>query len=184
LTPAQFWTELVGSLQSSAFRDVAGTRISARVPISRNLLNRLVRSTVAASPHVRDVDIRPHAGDAFDVLITVSWPFVPAIKVACVLERQPQLPASPAVVLRWSLLGAAGVIASRFIAWLDRLPAGVRLDGDRLVLDIPRLAEGTPAASVLPYIRSLEFHTVDDRVVVEVEMEIEYGESGPRPDGC
>ncbi|HEY3042706.1 MAG TPA: hypothetical protein VGJ39_01700 [Vicinamibacterales bacterium] len=173
MTPAPFWSDLFGSLQSSAFHDVAGTRMSARVPISRNLLNRLVRSTVAASPHVRDVDIRPHAGDAFDVLITLSWPFVPAIKVAVIIERQPQFPASPAVVLRWSLFGAAGVIASRFIAWLDRLPAGARLDGDRLVLDIRRLAEGTTAASVLPYIRSLAFHTIDDRVVVEVDMEIE-----------
>ena len=113
------------------------------------------------------------AGDGFDVLVTVSWPFVPAIKAAFHIERQPEFPASPVVVLRWSLLGAAGLVASRVIASLDRLPPGIRLDGDRLLFDIRRLAEGTQAESVLPYVRSLEFHTVDDRVVVDVEMGIE-----------
>jgi hypothetical protein len=119
------------------------------------------------------VDIQPRAGDAFDVLVTVSWPFVPAIKVSFAIELQPQFPASPALVLRWSLLGAAGAFASRFIASLDRLPAGVRLDGDRLLLDIPQLAERADAASWLPYLRSLELHTVEDRFVLDLELEIE-----------
>jgi len=124
------------------------------------------------SSHVRDVDIRPRAGDAFDVLITVSWPFVPTIKVGFAIERQPQFPASPVLVLRWSLFGGVGAFASRFVASLDRLPAGVRLDGDRLLLDIPRLAEKASGASWLPYVRSLELHTVEDRFVIDAELEI------------
>jgi hypothetical protein len=174
VTPAPFWSELLRSLPSSAVRDVAGARVSAHVPVSRALLNRVVSAALAgASSHVREVDIRPRAGDAFDVVITVSWPFVPAIKIGFVIERQAQFPGAPVIVFRWSLLGAAGLIASRFIASLDRLPPGVRLDGDRLLIDIPRVAERTPAADVLPYIRSLELHTVDDRVVLDVALEIE-----------
>jgi hypothetical protein len=118
------------------------------------------------------VDIRPRAGDSFDVLITVSWPFVPAIKVSFTIERQPEFPASPVLVLRWSLLGGVGALASRFIASLDRLPAGVKLDGDRLLLDLPRLAERAAAAAWLSYVRSLELHTVDDRFVLDLELEI------------
>ena len=124
------------------------------------------------SAHLREVDIQPRAGDSFDVLVTVSWPFVPAIKVSFAIERQPQFPASPVLVLRWSLLGAVGAFASRFIASPDRLPAGVRLDGDRLLVDIARLAEGTSAAPWLPYLRSLELHTVDDRFVLDLALEI------------
>ena len=166
-------SDILAYLKASAFQDVAGARLSARVPISRPLLNHVVKSALGeASPHVRDVHIRPHAGDSFDVLITVSWPFVPAIKVTFSVERQPQFPASPVLVLRWSLLGAAGMVASRFIASLDRLPAGVRLEGDRLLVDMARLAERTSAASLIPYMRSLELHTVEDRFVVDVELEI------------
>ena len=121
---------------------------------------------------MRDVDIRPRAGDSFDVLITVTWPFVPTIKVGFAIERQPQFPSSPVLVLRWSLLGAVGALASRFMASLDRLPAGVRLDGDRLLVDISQLAERASVASWLPYVRSLELHTVDGRFVIDFELEI------------
>ena len=70
-------SQLLAHLQSSAFRDIAGSRVSARIPVSRSLVNMLVAHGLrgAASP-VRDVDIRPHDGDRFDVLVTLSWPFV------------------------------------------------------------------------------------------------------------
>ena len=104
--------------------------------------------------------------------ITLSWPFVPPLKVTFIVERQPQFPASPVLVLRWSLLGAMGAIASRLIASFDRLPAGVRLDGDRLVLDIPTLAGPELAAMLLPALKSLQLHTLDDRAVFDLELEI------------
>ena len=130
-------SQLLAYLKSSAFRDLAGTRVSARIPVSRSLLNRVAADALQGSTApVRGVDIRPRAGDEFDVLITLSWPFVPPLKVTFVVERQPEFPASPMLVLRWSLLGAMGAIASRLIASFDRLPAGVRLDGNRLLLDL------------------------------------------------
>ena len=165
--------QLLAHLQSSAFRDIAGSRISAHIPVSRSLAKMLVAQALAGvtSP-VRDVDIRPHEGDRFDVLVTLSWPLVPPLKVVATVEQQPQFPASPVLVLRWSLLGAVGMLASRVMASLHRLPAGIRLDGDRLTLDIPVLAAGGPAAALLPYVGALELHTFDDHLVLDVELEI------------
>jgi hypothetical protein len=116
--------------------------------------------------------VRPRAGDQFDLVLTLSWPFVPPLNVAVTVAQQPQLPASPVLVFRWSLLGAVGVLASRLIASLDRLPPGVRLDGNRLLLDLPVLAARGPAAPLLPYLKMLEVHTIDDRIVVDVELQI------------
>ena len=166
-------SQLLAHLKSSAFRDIAGSRVKARVPVSRSLLNRVVADALrGTTAPVRSVDIRPRAGDELELLITLSWPFVPPVKLTFIVERQPQFPASPELVLRWSLLGAVGAIASRLLASLDRLPAGVRLDRDRLVLDIPTLAGPERAAMLLPVVRSLELHTLDDRVVVDLELEI------------
>lgn len=168
-----FVSQLLAHLQSSSFRDVAGSRVSARIPVSRSLLNGLVAHALQgdATP-VRQVDVRPREGDQFDAIVTVSWPFVPPLKVAIAVDRQPQFPASPVLVLRWSLLGGLGAIASRLIGALDRLPAGVRLDGDRLELDIPVLAARSPAAPLLRYVRTLELHTVADRAVLVVDLEV------------
>ena len=153
---------------------MAGTRVSARVPLSSALVNRLVKSALAdASAHVRDVEIHPQAADAFDVRITVTWPFVPAFTIHVHIERQPQFPADPVLVLRWSLLGAAGALASRFIASFDRLPPGVRLEGEHLLLDLRQLAARASATPLLPFVRTLEVHTVADRFVLDTEIVVD-----------
>jgi hypothetical protein len=168
-----FLSQLLADLQSSAFQDIAGSRLSMRVPVSRSLLNRLVAHALQeTTTPVRQVDIRPREGDRFDAIVTLSWPFVPPLKVAFAIDGQPQFPAPPVLLLRWSALGGLGAIASRLIAALNRLPAGVRLDGDRLELDIAVLAARTPAALLLRYVRALELHTVADRLVIAVDLEV------------
>jgi len=166
-------SQLLAYLKSSGFRDLAGSRVSARIPISRVLLNRVIDDALhgSAAP-VRSVDVRPRAGDEFDVQINLTWPFVPPLKVTVNVDQQPNFPISPVLVLRWSLLGAMGAVASRLIASLDRLPAGVRLDGNRLVLDIPLLAGPELSETVLPAVKSLQVHTLADRLVVDLELEI------------
>jgi hypothetical protein len=168
-----FVSELLAHLQSSAFRDIAGARLSARIPVSRLLLNQIVAHALqGTTTPVRQVDVRPHDGDQFDAIVTVSWPFVPPLKVAIAVERQPQFPATPVLVLRWSLLGGLGAIASRVISALARLPPGVRLDGDRLELDLHVLLARSPAADLLRHVRTLELHTAADHAVVAVDLEV------------
>ncbi len=153
-----------------AFRDIAGARVSARIPVSRELLNRLVADALEGrGTPVRSVDVRPRAGDRFDLFVTLSWPFVPPLKAVFVIEQQPTFPAAPVLALRWSFLGAAGTLASRLF---DRLPDGMRLDHDRLLLDIPILAARSPLAALLPHVRTLELHTAEERAIVEVEWEV------------
>jgi hypothetical protein len=153
--------------------DFAGAHASARIPVSRALLNRVVADALArtASP-VRSVDIRPRAGDQFDAVVTVTWPFVPALTVAFAIEQQPTFPDSPILVLRWSFLGAIGAFASRLLSSFDRLPDGIRIDGDRLLLNLPLLAQRSPLAPTMGYVKALELHTLDERAVIDIELAV------------
>jgi hypothetical protein len=159
------WQSLIGEL--------AGARASARIPVSRALLNRTVADALAGrkSP-VRAIDLRPRDGDRFDAVVTVTWPLVPPLTVAFTIERQPDFPASPVVVLRWSFLGGVGALASRFLSSFDRLPDGVTLEQDRVLLDVRRLAARSPAAPWLGYVKALELHTLEQRFVIDVELAI------------
>jgi hypothetical protein len=153
--------------------DFAGAHASARIPVSRALLNRLVADALAdTKAPVRSVDIQPRGGDQFDAVVTVSWPFVPALTVSFRIEQQATFPDSPVLVLRWSFLGAVGALASRLVSSFDRLPDGVRVDGERLLLNLPLLAARSPLAPMLGYLTSLELHTVEDRALVDVELAI------------
>jgi hypothetical protein len=162
--------DLLRDLESSSFRDLAGARLAATVPVSRTLVNRfvaeLLRGTTAP---VREVDVQPHGGDRFDVVVTMTWPFVPPLRIAFVIERQPAFPASPQLVLRWSLLGAVGALASRFV---ERLPRGMRLDGDRLTLDLAELAASRGHGHLLPLVSGFELHTAEGRVLFDVALDV------------
>ncbi len=153
---------------------LAGARGSARIPVSRALLNTLVADALAGrGTPVRSVEIRPRDGDRFDVEIAVTWPFVPSLHATFTVERQPVFPESPVLELCFELRGAVGAIASRLVKSFEHtLPPGVRLDGDRLLLDLAALAARSPAAPFLGYLRALELHTLEDRAVINVELAI------------
>jgi hypothetical protein len=166
-------SELLASLHESSFKDVAGSRASVRIPVARSLVNAVVAQALKGkSAPVKSIDVQPHDGDRMDVIVDVTWPFVPALTFGVTIERQPSFPASPILVLHWSLLGAVGALASRFVKGLDRLPPGIRLEGEFVVLDLPVLMAGTPAAAALPYIRNLQVHTAEGRLVLEADLEI------------
>jgi hypothetical protein len=166
-------SELLRYLQTSSFRDLEGAHVSARVPVSRSLVNRLVAEALEkTTAPVRAVDVQPRAGDRFDVVVTVTWPFVPPLKATFVVDRQPRFPAVPSLVLRWSLLGPVGAIASRLMSAFDRLPYGVQLDAERLIIDIPALAVARGFGDVLPFVSGLEVHTQEGQVVFDVALEV------------
>jgi hypothetical protein len=168
---AAYFSALLASLQASGFRDVPGGRVSAHIPLTRALLNRLAADAIKGSTApVRAIDIVPRAGDQFDALVTLTWPLVPTLKATFRIEQQPRFPASPFLILRWSFLGGLGTFASRFLGSLKQLPAGVRLEDDRLVLDIAAMAGRTPAGEVLRYLKTLELHTIDDQAIVDFEL--------------
>jgi hypothetical protein len=169
-------SELFAHLRSTAFRDVADSHISARVPIARALLNRIVADALKGKQTpVRAVDVQPLPDDRFDLTVTLSMPFVPALKVTVAVEQQPRFPESPVMVLRWSLFGGLAAIASKFTGSLqEKLPVGVRLDGDRIVLDIPVMAAhaGEDVLQLLLLLKRVELHTVADRAVIDVEIAV------------
>lgn len=166
-------SQIVAQLQASGFQDVAGTRVSARIPVSGALLNQIIADALrGTSTPVRSVRVRPLTGEQFEAVVTTSMPFVPPLTVQVAVDQQPRFPASPFLVLRWSFLGGLGAIGARLLGAMEKLPPGVRLDGDRLMLDIPVLAARSPAASMLQYLRTLEVHTLDDRLVIVAKAEI------------
>jgi hypothetical protein len=165
--------DILRHLESSSFRDLAGTHLDASIPVSRQLLNRIAADALKrTSVPVREVDIQPHAGDRFDVAVSLTWPLVPRLRIAFVVELQPQLPDSPVLVLRWSMMGAVGVITSRLISSLGRLPYGLRLDDNRLTLDLAALARSRKLDHLLQWFSGLELHSTEGQIVFDVALDV------------
>src|SRR5689334_12267063 len=132
---------LLDDLQRTRFRDLAGARVSAHLPLSAALLNRMVADVLArTTAPVRQVDVRPRSGDRFDVVVSLKWALVPSLTVTVAIARQPAFPDAPVLELQWSLPAGLGMIASQFVGGIAPLPEGVRLVADRVLLDLERLA--------------------------------------------
>jgi len=152
--------------QASRFQDLRGAEASLTLPVSERLLNEAIAESFPRSAAVRELHVRPQAGDRFAVRARIgssSW--LPAINLGLEIDRQPDLPSSPVLVLRLetSVLSALAGAALRF---LGSLPPGVRMEHDRIFVDVAKLLEARGLAPLLAYVSELRVNTVDGAVVL------------------
>ena len=153
--------------------ELAGTRVGGEVPLSAPLLNRLIAARLAGGRGpVAAVRVDPLDGNAFDVFVTPSARLLPSITVRATIERQPELPSRPVLVLRWSIPAAGFLarLASPFIGGLKSLPPGVRIQDDQVFVDIRQMLDDRGMADLLGYVTALRVDTRAGVVVVTFEL--------------
>jgi len=163
--------EIVHLLRASRFRDLAGARASASVPVAEPLLNTFIAASLPPNAPVRTVTVHPEAADRLAVRIVAKAALIPAITLKLAIESQPRLPDSPVLVLRMVTLGGLFGLASGAIAGM--LPPGVRFDGERILVDLAALASQRGHGEVFDYLKRLEVHTEQGRLVLQVDAAVE-----------
>ncbi len=154
--------------QAAGFEDLRGADVSATVPISERLLNELVQESLPRALPVRDLSVAPQAGDRFVVRGRLgSSSLLPRLKLTVLIDRQPDLPSSAALVLKLEM-GALMALAGPALRFLDALPPGIHVDGDRIHVDIAKLLERRGLSQYLGFIQRLEVHTTDGAVVAMI----------------
>ena len=160
--------EIVHSLRASGFRDLAGARASASVPVAEPLLNAFIAASLPANAPVRIVTVHPEADDRLSVRIVAKAALIPAITLKLMIESQPRLPDSPVLVLRMVTLGGLFGLASGAIAGM--LPPGVTLAGELIRVDLSSLAHQRGHGEVFDYLERLEVHSEAGRIVLQADL--------------
>ena len=165
--------ELFNRQQASGFPGLAGSDARATIRIAAPLLNEAVTSALASTPAVRDVSVQPRASNRFDVRLTLAKPaFLPSLNLTLIIERQPELPADPVLVMR--ITGAGGMmrLAAPAITSFGLLPPGVRLEGDRLLVDLRTLMQRHGHEAQLGYAERLQVMTEEGALILLVQLRI------------
>lgn len=152
--------ELIAQQQRTGFADVAGSETQATIRVTDRLLNQILTTELKRSPAVREA--RVHAMSNDRLAVTVALPklsFLPPITVDVLIERQPSLPESPVVVLKLTGIGGLTRFAGPAVAFLNLLPRGIRMVGDRVHVDIAALLQQRGWGFVLAYVDELRVNT-------------------------
>ena len=148
------------------FADLRGAEAAVTLPVSERLLNQLVVETLPAAAPVRDLQIVPEADDRFSVSFRVgSSSLIPRLKIALSIDRQPELPTSPVIVLKMEAAGLMA-LAGPVLRMLNALPAGIVVREDRIHIDLRALADRQGLASFLDHVTELRVNTVPGALVL------------------
>jgi hypothetical protein len=158
--------------QAAGFEDLRGAEASLTLPVSERLLNEAIAKSLPPSAPVRELHVKPQAGDRFAVRARVGWlSWVPSINLGVRIDHQPDFPSSPVLVLR---LEASGLSAFAGVAlrFLNAFPPGVRMEADRIFVDIAKLLDARGLGRYLAYVNELRVNTVDGAVVLSIRGRI------------
>lgn len=152
--------------------ELAGARVSAQVPIPTGVINRLVAARLDGRGAVAAAVVAPRQDNVIEVDVTPSARLIPRVRVQAMVERQPQFPADPRLILRWRIPAAGPLarMAGPFLANLKSLPPGVRIDADFIVIDLREVLAAHGEADLLPYVRSLRVETRAEGLVVRFDL--------------
>jgi hypothetical protein len=152
--------------------DIAGTTLTGEIPLSDALVNRLIAERLANHPQVSSVRVQAEEGDRVAVLVTPRSRLMPPVKISALVERQPEFPGAPVLRLHWTMpaLGPLAMLAAPALAFFKALPPGIRVEGDRLFVDVRQLLESRGLGEVVGMIRRADIHTRRGGFVVRFEV--------------
>jgi hypothetical protein len=158
-------------LRATGFADVRGARLSLSIPISERLLNEVVVAAIPASAPVRDVTVTPGPANRIQVRGRMAkLGFLPPMTVTLEIEQQPALPDTPLALRVRSFPGLTSMAGSLLSP--STLPRGVRLDGDRLLVDVRQLLERAGYAELLPLIERMHVASEEGRLIVDLDARV------------
>lgn len=154
---------------ASRFAGLSGSDAQATLRMADRLLNESIAASLPPDGPLRSAVVHSLEGNRFDAIVTLTRPaFLPPLHVHLAIERGFILPQEPVLVLR--ITGGAGGLLKLAAPMLGsaKLPPGLRLDGDRLFVDVRAALAARGHAKMLDFVRDLQFTTEDSTLVVRI----------------
>ena len=153
-------------------REMAGAKLSGDIPLKEQLVNRLIGERLGPNVPFSSVRVEPLEGDAAAIHLVPRARFIPPVRVLARIERQPEFPGDPRLLLRWSLpaAGPLAALAAPLIAHFNALPPGISIDADRVAIDVAELMRSRGLDDLIGMIRRLAVHTRPGGFVAQFDL--------------
>jgi hypothetical protein len=159
--------KLFADQQRRGFSDLAGSEGQAVIRVSERLLNEIVTEQIQRSASIRELHVTPRAGNRLGVRVVVAKPsFLPPITLEVLIDKQPSLPGDPVLGLTLSGLGGLLRFAGPAAGFFKALPPGVRMEGERVFVDLRAALAPHGLTSALDYVKDVAVGSEDGRLVI------------------
>ena len=156
--------------------ELPGSSLVAEIPIPEVVINRLIAQALARHEgRLSALHIETGDDNRFVAHVTVRGSrLIPVLKVFGEIDRQPQFPRSPVIVVRWSLrnMGPLAAMAAPFLSNLKGLPPWISIEGDRAFINLADLLRARGQGDLVPLIARGEITPRLGHAVVRLECRI------------
>jgi hypothetical protein len=159
----------------------AGATTTGEVPLPDEFVNGLIAERLAGHAQIAALQVQAQEGDVVAVQFVPRARLLPPVRILARVERQPEFPENPRLILRWTMpaAGPLAMFAAPVLSYFKALPPGIRMNGDRLVVDVAESLRSRGFDEVLGFVRRLTVHTRPREFLVRFELGVERR----RPDG-
>lgn len=169
-------SEQLYRLAGIELQELSGSAVGGEIPLPVPMVNRLIAKRMATMQGpVGGVELQAHDGQRLTATVSLrGQSLVPMVKLAARIEQQPDFPRNPVLGLRWSMpgLGPLARFAAPALSFFKALPAGVRMEGDRVAIDLGALLRAQGLAEVADHLTRLHVETREGSFVVRFEARI------------
>ena len=164
---------LFADQERAGFSDLIGSEGQGAIKLSEALLNTVITGQLRDSASIRELHVSPRAGNKFAVRVVLKKPsFLPPISLEVIVQKQPSLPDDPVLVLELSGMGGLLRFAGPVAGFFTALPPGVRMEGERVFVDMRAALAPHGLTSVLNYVETVEVTTEEGRVVLSFKVRV------------
>lgn len=156
---------------------LGGASLTAECPLTNDVINRVIARRLPPGGPIASALVSAQAGDVILVKVEPRARLLPTLVVEALIERQPVFPDDPVLALRWSLRGAGLVarLAAPFVTNLRKLPPGVAIDGEVILIDVRELLISGGLGEVVELVTALRVTTRPGAIVLSVGAEVPVG---------
>jgi hypothetical protein len=154
--------------------EIAGAALAGEIPIRESFINRLIATRLEHNSYIAAAIVTVRDGDEALVRVVPRIRLLPELPIVVRIERQPDLPRDPVLVLRWhsSSAGPLGPLAGTIARYVRSLPPGIQVDRDVIAIDLRTLLQARGLEDALALVRRAAVHTRPGAVIVQLEAGI------------
>jgi len=151
------------------FSDLPGTRFDAVVPVPQSLVNELISAALRGNRTIEscDVFLHEHNRVSADLKTTLlPWSFHLKLKVDDSVDFASY---SSPKVRAWL---ENNLLLGRLGAFFNALPAGIKLYGNQVVLDIGAFFPDPRQKQILTLVKSVKIRTEEGKIILDILAEV------------